>query len=115
MSDVDLVVGYRTDTSTKELFLAAGYLSINGEEAFGREVEFLHMIKQEVKSYVMLEALLTCVTVYGLAEWPCGVQEEARNFLGDGYRRLKESYLLLRRMQDLVAKTDKQVCYNRIK
>ena len=93
----------------RELFSVAGYLSINGEEAFGREVEFLHMTKQEVKSYIMLEALLTCVTIYGSEEWPRGVQQEARNFLDDGYRRLKQSHLLLRRMQDLVAKTDKEV------
>lgn len=111
-SDVDLVIGYRPDTPTREIFLVAGNLSINGEEAFGREVDYLHMMKQEVMSYVMLEALLTCVTVYGSEEWPRGAQEEARNFLDDGYRRMKESYSLLRRIQDLVTKTDKQVCIN---
>lgn len=109
-SDVDLVIGYRPDTPTKKIFLVAGYLSINGEDAFGREAEFLHMIQQEVESYVMLEALLTCVTVYGSEEWPRRAQEDARKFLDDGYRRLKETYSLLLRIQDLVAKTDKKAC-----
>ena len=78
-SDVDLIIGYKAETPAREIYLAAGNLSTNAEEAFGREVELLHMIKQEVVSYLQLEALLTCVTVYGSEEWPRTVQEEARN------------------------------------
>jgi hypothetical protein len=89
--------------------LAAGNLVGDAEEAFGRQVEFAHLIKQEVSTYLLLEALLTCVTVYGSEEWPHRVKEQARKILDDGYRRLKESYLSLRRIQELVSKTDKQV------
>jgi predicted nucleotidyltransferase len=108
-SDVDLIIGYKDGTDTDKIYLAAGNLVMNAEEAFGRQVELVHMMKQEVSSYFLLEALLTCVTVYGLEEWPHTVQEQAQRFLNDGYRRLKDSYSLLRRMRDLVTRTEKHV------
>ena len=81
----------------------------NAEEAFGRQVELLHIIRQEVSTYLLLEALLTCVTVHGSEEWPRRLQEQAREYLDDGYQRLKVSYSSLQTIHDLVAKTDKQV------
>jgi predicted nucleotidyltransferase len=108
-SDVDMIIGYKNGTDADKIYLAAGNLVMNAEEAFGRRVELVHMMKREVCSYLLLEALLTCVTVYGSEEWPHNVQVQAQRFLDDGYRRLKDSYSLLRRMRDLVATTDKQV------
>lgn len=108
-SDVDLIIGYKDDTAPDKIYLAAGNLVMNAEEVFGRQVELIHMMKQEVCSYLLLEALLTCVTVYGLEEWPRNVQEQAQRSLDDGYTRLKDSYSLLRRMRDLVTRTEKHV------
>jgi len=111
-SDVDLIIGYKDGTDPDKIFSAAGNLVMNVEEAFGRQVELIHLMKQEVCSYLLLEALLTCVTVYGSEEWPHNVQEQAQTFLDDGYRRLKDTYTLLRKMRDLVTKTEKHVGFD---
>lgn len=108
-SDVDLIIGYKDDTDPHKIYSAAGNLVMDAEEVFGRRVELIHMMKQEVSTYLLLEALLTCVTVYGSEEWPHNVQEQAKRSLDDGYTRLKDSYSLLRRMRDLVTRTDEHV------
>ena len=108
-SDVDLVIGYKAGTEPHKIYLAAGNLVDNAEEAFGRQVELTHIIRQEVSTYLLLEALLTCVTVHGSEEWPRRLQEQAREYLDDGYQRLKDSYSSLQTIHDLVAKTDRQV------
>jgi predicted nucleotidyltransferase len=108
-SDVDLIIGYKDGTDMDKVYLAAANLVVNAEEAFGRQVELVHMMRQKVSSYLLLEALLTCVTVYGSEEWPHNVQEQAQRFLDDGYRRLKDTYSLLRRIRDLITRTEKHV------
>jgi predicted nucleotidyltransferase len=108
-SDVDMVIGYQPGIEAKKVFLAAGIFAMDADDEFLRKVELLHMMDQEVTSSVLLEALLTCVTVYGSEEWPQNVQEQSRKFLDDGYLRLKNSSSFLRRMQDLIAKMNKQV------
>jgi predicted nucleotidyltransferase len=108
-SDVDLIIGYKPGTEADKIYLAAGNLVDNAEEAFGRQAELLHIIRQEVSTYLLLEALLTCVTVHGSEEWPRRLQEQAREYLDDGYRRLEDSYSSLLTIHDLVAKTDRQV------
>lgn len=108
-SDVDLVIGYKTGIEADKIYLAAGNLVDNAEEAFGRQVELIHIIRQEVSTYMLLEALLTCVTVHGSEEWPRRLQEQAREYLDNGYQRLKDSYSSLQTIHDRVAKTDRQV------
>lgn len=108
-SDVDLVIGYKPGIEADKIYLAAGNLVDNAEEAFGRQVELTHIIKQEVSTYLLLEALLTCVTVHGSEEWPRRLQEQAREYLDDGYQRLKDSYSSLQTIHDLIAKIDRQV------
>ena len=108
-SDVDLIIGYKPGIEADKIYLAAGNLVDNAEEAFGRQVELIHIIRQEVSTYLLLEALLTCVTVHGSEEWPRRLQKQAREYLDDGYQRLKVSYSSLQTLHDLVAKTDRQV------
>jgi predicted nucleotidyltransferase len=108
-SDVDLIIGYKPESEADKIFQAAGNIVGTAKEAFGRQVEFVHLMTQEVSTYLLLEALLTCVTVYGPEEWPHSLQQQARKFLDDGYGHLKDAHLSLRRIRGLVAKTDRQV------
>jgi predicted nucleotidyltransferase len=109
VSDVDMVIGYEPGIEADKVFSAAGTFVMNANDEFGRKVELLHMMDQKVTSSVLLEALLTCVTVHGSEEWPQNVQERSRKFLDDGYLRLKNSSSFLRRLQDLIAKMNKQM------
>lgn len=102
-------MGTKLVLKTDKIYLAAGNLVDNAEEAFGRQVELIHIIRREVSTYMLLEALLTCVTVHGSEEWPRRLQEQAREYLDNGYQRLKDSYSSLQIIRDRVAKTDRQV------
>jgi predicted nucleotidyltransferase len=104
-SDVDLVVGYRAGTPMRDVCTVASGMGDELEDALGREVELLHMARQDVGSYLLLEALLTSVTIYGSQEWPHSSREQARHYLDEGYLRLKKAYQLLKEVRDLVGGT----------
>jgi predicted nucleotidyltransferase len=108
-SDVDLILGYKENTTN--ICSVIGAISTTAEKMFGRPIELVHLIKQEVRAYLTLEALLTSVTVYGSDEWPNKLQELSRIYLDDGYQRFKETYWMLQEIQKLVAKTDVEVIF----
>jgi predicted nucleotidyltransferase len=108
-SDVDMIIGYKSSSTPDEVYLAAGGFVQEAPDAFGRQVEAIHMMTHKVETYLLLEALLTCVTVYGPDNWPEKSKEDARKYLDEGFRRLKEAYELLQELQDQIDKTTKDV------
>ena len=108
-SDIDMIIGYNPDSTPEEVYQAADSFVQQAPDAFGRQVEVIHMMTQKVETYLLLEALLTCVTMYGPENWPAKSQEDSRKYLDEGFQRLKEAYLLLQQIQDQIDKTTKDV------
>jgi len=106
-SDIDLIVGYKD--LTDDVYSIVGNFNAAAEEGFDRPVETLHLINPKARAYLLLDALLTSVTVYGSDEWPRGLRESNRKYLDDGYLRLKEAHRLLEEIEQLVAKVTKEV------
>lgn len=98
-SDVDIIIGYDNEATPDQVFRAAGAFVEDAPEAFGRPVEAIHMMKREVQTYLMMEALLTSVGIYGPDEWPERHIEQSRESLDNGYRRLTKAYELLQRVR----------------
>ncbi len=107
--DVDLIIGYKPTTTPGDVYRAADSFVRQANDAFGRPVEVIHMMKPDVQTYLLLEALLTCITVYGSEEWPIESQKDARKYLDEGYQRLKRAYQLLQQIQEQVGHTTKEV------
>ena len=79
------------------------------EKHFDRRVQLSHLTEHKVTTYLELEALLTSVTVYGADEWAKNLRELSRQYLDDGYIRLKMAYQSLKDMESLISKTHEKV------
>jgi len=108
-SDIDIIIAYNTHATSDQVFLAAGTFVEDAPDAFGRPVEVVHMMKPEVRSYLLVEALLTSVGIYGPEQWPREHIMQARHFLDDGYRRLTRAYELFQQIKSTLKSTDKEV------
>jgi predicted nucleotidyltransferase len=108
-SDVDLIVGYESGDNVGEVFHAVARVGQRAPEILGRPIDVIHMTTTHPGTYLLLEALLTSVTVYGSEEWPSKSKDDARKYLDEGYRKLSEAYRLLCGIQEEVNKTPKEV------
>jgi predicted nucleotidyltransferase len=106
-SDVDLIFGY--NARTNNIYSVVDKITTAAEQIFNRPVELLHLVNPKVDAYLLLEALLTSITVYGSDQWPKSLRESSLIYLNEGYLRLKRSYQLLKKMDQLVSVTSKAV------
>jgi len=106
-SDVDLIVGYNTPVSN--LYSVIDKITTAAEQIFDRPVELLHLVNPKPNSYLLLEALLTSVTVYGSDNWPKSLRESSRTYLDEGYLGFKRALRLLKSIEKLVSVTSKEV------
>jgi predicted nucleotidyltransferase len=115
-SDIDLLVAYVERTSAKDepwtcgdIFCTIDMITRKVEKQFDRRVQLSHLTEHKVTTYLELEAVLTSVTVYGADEWAKNLRELSRQYLDDGYIRLKMAYQSLKDMDSLVSKTHENV------
>jgi len=108
--DIDIIIGYGTDGTPGEVYLAAGNFVEEAPEVFGRPVEAIHMMNREVETDLLLEALLTSASVYSSEDWPTQNIAQARDYLDEGYRRPKTAYELLEQVNMQLQHTTKDVC-----
>ena len=111
-SDIDMIIGYRPDVdeSTWDQDIASERFATRAPKIFGRKVDVLHLWTQDVGSYDMLEALLTCVTVYGPEDWHDCSRTKARSMLDEGYERLRKAYRIMCQIGNALEMTNKNVC-----
>jgi predicted nucleotidyltransferase len=108
-SDVDLIVGYDPCGDSSTVLRTIGYLSERAPEVLGRRVDVVHMMRPEAGTYLLLEALLSNITVYGSEEWPSRSKRDALQYLESGYLKFTEAYRFLCLIQQEVDKTTKEV------
>lgn len=96
-----MIIGYKPDFDRSELkqYSVWDRFETRAKSVLGRKVNIMPMLGQEVIGYDMLEALLTCITVYGPDNWHDYARRKARAQLEDGYRRLSKAYHIICRME----------------
>jgi predicted nucleotidyltransferase len=110
-SGVDIIIGYTSndDEAIWDQGMASYRFVSRAPKIFGRKVDVLHLFPQHVTSYAMLEALLTCVTVYGLEDWHDSARTKARSMLDEGYGRLRNAYHLIWQIEKILETANKNV------
>jgi predicted nucleotidyltransferase len=100
-SRIDMIFGYRPDVDelSWDREIASERFANRAPKVFGRKVNVLDLDTQEVGGYDILEALLTCVTVYGPEDWHHCARVKARSMLDEGYRRLRKAYDIMSQIE----------------
>ena len=112
-SDIDMIIGYRpqVDGPFWNQGLACERFATRAPKVFGRKVRVLPMLSQDVTSYYMLEALLTCVTAYGPEDWHDCARKKAYSTLEEGHGRLWKAYRIICQIENALETTNKNVIH----
>ena len=110
-SRIDMIIGYRPDFDRSGWmeYSVCDRFEIRASKIFGRKVDVMSMLTQKVIDYDMLEALLTCVTVYGSENWHDCARTKARAMLDEGYKRLWKAYHIMCQIDQALESTNKNV------
>lgn len=112
-SNIDMIIGYRpqVDGPFWSQGVACERFATRAPKLFGRKVRVLPMLTQDVTSYYMLEALLTCVTVYGPEDWHDCARKKAHSTLEESHARLWKAYRIICQIENALETTNKNVIH----
>jgi predicted nucleotidyltransferase len=112
-SDIDLAIGYKPDFDILSLKFYGNITRVEqrGSKIFGRKVN-VEPVYNEVLTYPgynTIDALLTCVTVYGQEDWHESARMQARAMLDNGYTRLRKAHHIMGQVEQALMVTNRNV------
>lgn len=95
----------------EDQYIISKSFAARGSKIFGRKVRVMSLFPQDMTCIVhsMLEAVLTCVTVYGPENWHDHFRTQFRTMLDDGYSRLQNDHQTICQMKQTLDLTNKNV------
>ena len=112
-SDIDMTIGYKPDfdISSLKFYDVIARVEERGSKVFGRKVNVEPVFDQDLTypGYNTVDALLTCVTVYGREDWHEFARRQARAMLDDGYTRLRKAHHIMGQIEQALKSTNKNV------
>jgi hypothetical protein len=110
--EIGLVVSLRPDFDTDwDEYLIFHRFETGARKVFGRKVRLTPVLSQDIAwaGYDMLEALLTCITVYGPEDWHECALAQARVMLDEGYARLRKAHQVSFQIEQVLRLTNKNI------
>ena len=113
-SDIDMIIGHKPDFDVSSLkrYDVIARVEERGSRIFGRKVNVEPLFnKQDLTypGYDTIDALLTCVTVYGPEDWHDCPRRLARAMLDEGYTRLRKAHRIMGQIEQALKSTNKNV------
>ena len=111
-SEIDMIIGLRSDFDTGwDEYLIFDRFECRASKVFGRKVRLTPLLSRDITwdGYGTLEAVLTCVTVYGPENWHDCARTQARAMLDEGYARLRNAHQISCQIEQALRLTNKNV------
>jgi predicted nucleotidyltransferase len=112
-SDIDMTIGFKPDFDilSMKFYDVMGRVAERGTKIFGRKVKVEPVYNEDLTDpgYDTVDALLTCVTVYGPEDWHEFARKQARAMLDDGYTRLRNAHHIMGQIEQALKSTNKNV------
>lgn len=105
-SDVDVVIIHASDYDPYLLPFTAPLLEDLLPEAWGREVDLIHLVSgKELRGYVSIESLLCSQTIYGSIEEPsvAAVLQNAQTIFDTGFEEFNRILDDIRKLKDMTS------------
>ena len=111
-SDINMIIGCKPDVDMESFdwFGLTADVEERGFRVFGRKVKVEPCFERDLTcvGYELIEALLTCVTVYGSENWHEYPRRQAHAMLDDGYTRLRKAHHIMSQIEQMCKSTNKK-------